>query len=82
MKRTEYIPFGRISDLLSQPNPELILLKPGAGIFSDYKVIRFASRKALEEFNKKAGLRPLIYTVVPKGCAVWQHEKEINQEVV
>ena len=75
-RRVEFIPMGRISDLMDKPGADLILLKPGEGVFSDYKVIRFSSRLALESFNKKAGLRPLVYTMVKKGCAIWKHQKE------
>jgi hypothetical protein len=72
-RRVEYVPFGRLSDV---PEPELCLMQSGPSAFGDVKVIRFASRLALESFNKKAGLRPLVYTEVPKGCAIWAHQRE------
>lgn len=75
-RRVEYVPMGRLSDV---PEPELCLTKQGKGVFSDVEVIRFASRLALESFNKKAGLRPLVYTEVPKGHAIWAHEREAAQ---
>ena len=73
-RRVEYVPFGRLSEV---PEPEFCLTKQAQGIFSDVEVIRFASRLALEAFNKKAGLRPLVYTDVPKGCAIWVHQREV-----
>ncbi len=75
--KTSFIPFGRIAELKDKPGAELILLKPGKGIFSDVKLIHFPTRHALESFNKKAGLRPLVYTEVAKGMAIHKHEKEI-----
>ena len=72
-KIVSYVPFGRLSDV---ENPELCLIKSGKGIFDNVEVIRFPSRLSLESFNKKAGLRPLVYTEDPKGCAVWAHQKE------
>jgi hypothetical protein len=73
-RRVEYVALGRLSDV---PEPELCLTKQGPSLFSEVQVIRFASRLALETFNKKAGLRPLVYTEVPKGHAIWKHEREV-----
>ena len=75
MSRVEYVPFGRLRDVKDK---ELCLTKPGKSWDSDYKIIRFASRHALEEFNKKAGLKPLVYTIVPKNMAIYAHEKEVE----
>lgn len=75
MKNTEYIPLGRIDELISRPDAYLLLLKPHKSVFGEFKVIKFKTRNALEEFNKKAGLRPVVYTIVPKNCVVWKHQK-------
>jgi hypothetical protein len=48
---------------------------PGAINF-DVTLIKFSTRKALEEFNKKAGLRPVVYTQVPRNMAVYAHESD------
>lgn len=71
-------PFGRLAELKNRPDADRLLLKPATGSFlnADYWVIPFASRKALEEFNKKARLRPVVFTEVPKNCAVWAHESD------
>lgn len=69
-------PLGRIAELVQLPDASLYLVKPGKGVFDDYQLIRFASRAALEAFNVKAQLRPLVFTIVPKGCAVHKHQRE------
>lgn len=56
-----------------RPDAELYLIKP---VGWEFKLIRFTSRKALESFNKKAGLKPLVYTQVPKNMAIWKHESD------
>ena len=71
-----FVPLGRLADLKSRPDANLLLIKPPEGIFGDFKVIPFKSRLALEEFNKRAKLRPVIYTTVPKNCAIHAHQKE------
>ena len=76
MNRIEYIPLGRLAELKDRPDANLFLIKDGKGTFSDYSVIRFSTRKALEAFNIKAGLRPIVYSIVPKGMAVHKHQKE------
>lgn len=49
------IPFGRIPDLRSLPDAELIALKPGRGVMDDYLVKRYPSRLSLETFLKNPG---------------------------
>lgn len=74
--KSEYIPFGRIPELRARPDADLLLLKPGNGVFDDWKVIRFATRKALEAFNAKAGLKPVVFTQVPLNCAIHKHQSD------
>lgn len=74
--KTRLVPFGRLLELRTRPDANLLLTKAPKGVFNDYKVIRFASRKALEEFNKRAGLKAVVPTIVPKGCAIYAHQKE------
>jgi len=76
MKRTRTDSLGEISSLRKEKDAHLYLLKPLAGFFEGYKLIRFASREALESFNKKAGLHPLVYTNVPKNMALYKHQIE------
>lgn len=75
MKRKQVVSLARLAEMQGEPGAELYLTKPVLRGF-DYEVIRFSSRKALEEFNKKAGLRPLVYTVVEKNMAIYKHQKE------
>lgn len=77
-KRKQVVYLGQLLELAKEPNANLFLLKPHASIFGGYDLIKFATREALEAFNKKAGLRPLIYSYVPKNCVAWSHEKEIT----
>lgn len=72
MKRKTYVPMGRLSEV---ENPELCLLKYPKG-FGDIEVIHFQSRKALEEFNKKANLHALVKTQVPIGYAIYLHQSD------
>lgn len=71
--RTESITLGQMSSAAKRADAELYLIKP---VGWEFKLIRFASRKALEAFNRKAGLKPLVYTQVPKNMAVWKHESD------
>jgi hypothetical protein len=73
MTRPEFIPAGRSAELLARPDAHLLLTKPRGW---DLKVIKFKSRRALEEFNKKAGLRAVVKNKVAKGCAIYGHEEE------
>lgn len=72
--KTEIVSFAQSLELKSRPDANLLLTKP-AGNY-DVKVIRFQSRLALEEFNKKAGLAAVIKTQVPLNCAVWKHQSD------
>lgn len=75
-RRKEFVALGRIQELVDAPGSELILLVPPKRLFGDYQVLRFASRAALEAFSRKNGLRPLVYTMVDKGMAVYPYERE------
>ena len=77
-RRTEVVPFGRLIDRVDCDDAHLLLRKDLPGPFGDVKLIRFASRKALEAFNKKANLRPLVYTLVPDGNVAWMHQKRAS----
>lgn len=74
--KTEHIPFGRISELKNRSDAELLLIKPGNGVFEDWTVIRFSTRKSLEAFNVKAGLKPVVFTQVPLNCVVHHHQSD------
>ncbi len=78
MKRREIVSGAEAFKLHERPDADLLLMKPlhRHAMDFDVAVIRFASRAALEAFNKKAGLRPAVFTMVKKNCAVWAHEKE------
>jgi len=81
--RTVSVPFGRLSDYLSKPDADLYLVRSGRGIFDNETLIRFSTRKALEAFSKKNGLRALVPTQVPLNCAVWpfQSDNEARREL-
>ena len=64
---------GRLNEYREKPGAELYLIKPQG---FDVVLIPFKSRLALTEFNKKAGLHPLIYDIVKKGMKVYAHQKE------
>jgi hypothetical protein len=71
MKTPQSIPFGRIPDLRSRPDAELIALKPGRGAFDDYRVKRYASRLALETFLRTPGTwYALVKTPVAPGMLI------------
>ena len=74
--RKEYVPLGRLAEWATRPDAALYLTRPGRGTFDDVELIRFSSREALETFNVRAGLRPLVYTDVPRGMAVHAHQRE------
>lgn len=49
------IPFGRLNDLRSRADADLIAYKPGVGSLDDFVLKRYASRAALESFLKNPG---------------------------
>ena len=55
MKQKRFIPFGRLSELRSEPNPELLAYRNGRGVFDDCEVMRYKSRLALKTFLSKGG---------------------------
>ena len=67
------IPAGRLDEHKCKPGAELYLIKPQG---FDVILIPFKSRLALTEFNKKAGLHPLIYDTVKRGMKLYAHQKE------
>lgn len=73
--RKEIVPLGRLPELAKREDASLLLLKPQRAGW-DYEVIHFASRLALESFNKKAGLKPVVYTQVPRNCVIYAHQSD------
>lgn len=71
--KSRRVSLGQLDDLRKAPDAELYLVKPAGW---DFDLIRFASRLALREFNKRAKLRPLVFDVVPKGTAIHAHQRE------
>lgn len=78
MDNIEFVPVGRIAELSTRQDADLLLIKQGVNIFDDYKIIKFSTRKALEEFNKHAKLTPVVFTIVPKNMVIYRHQKEVT----
>lgn len=75
--RKEQCSLADVAALAIRPDAERLLIRPIGGVFSArYDVLVFPSRPALEGFNKKAGLRPVVFTQVPINCVVWKHESD------
>ena len=72
--RTEIVSFARSLELKNRPDAHLLLIKPCKDW--DVRVIRFATRKALEAFNQKAGLKAVIPTQVKMNMKIWKHESD------
>lgn len=70
------VSFAESLSLKNRPDAHLLLTKQGRGFDFDVQVISFSTRKALEEFNKKAGLHAVIPTQVPLGCAIYAHQSD------
>jgi hypothetical protein len=72
------VSFADSLQLSKREDASLLLLAKSktAGMNFDVTVIRFATRCALEAFNKKAGLRAVVKTQVAKNCAVYAHESD------
>jgi hypothetical protein len=49
-KLPKFCPMGRLSDLASRADADLIAYTVGAGFAADYAIKRYASRAALEAF--------------------------------
>jgi hypothetical protein len=62
-----------LHEAAQSPGAELYLTKPRGW---EFELIPFKSRLALTEFNKRAGLRPLVYDVVRKGMKIHAHQRE------
>jgi hypothetical protein len=50
--RAEFIPTSRLSDLLQRPNPELYAYSLQGHLGETARVVKYASRRALESFCK------------------------------
>lgn len=70
------VSFADSLKLRERPDADLLLTKSRSGFDFDVDVIRFASRSALEAFNRKAGLSAVVLTQVPLGCAVHAHQSD------
>jgi hypothetical protein len=72
-----FVSFAESMQLHLRPDAALLLTKPTTSSRSfDVQVIRFASRKALEAFNKKANLNAVIKTQTPLNCAIYRHQSD------
>lgn len=69
------ISFAASLGLKEHPDAALLLTKPCERGF-DVQVISFTTRKALEEFNKKANWHAVIKTQVPLNCAIYKHQSD------
>lgn len=80
MTKTKIISFADYINLKNDPEADLYLVKPvsSVGLNFDMKVIKFSTRHALEEFNKKANLDSVIKTKVQKGMKLYKHEIEVE----
>lgn len=70
------VSFAKSLELAAREDASLLLLANPSPSGFDVVVIRFATRKALEAFNKKANLRAVIKTQVPKNCVIYRHESD------
>jgi hypothetical protein len=68
------VSFADSLTLKARPDARLLLMKQCRGF--DVQVISFSTRKALEAFNKKAGLHAVIPTQVPMNCAIYPHQSD------
>lgn len=79
MKRKELVTFGEYINLSSREDAHLLLVKPApfsSLMANDFEVIRFPSRLALEQFNKKANLSAVVKTQVPLNCVIYKHQSD------
>lgn len=79
MTKTKIVSFAQYLNLKNDPDANLYLVKPlsNVGLNFDVKVIKFSTRLALEEFNKKANLHSVIKTPVSKGMKLYKHQVEV-----
>ena len=68
------VSFSQFLELKKRPDAHLLLTKPFGEW--DVAVISFSTRKALEEFNKKANLNAVIKTQVPLNCVLYRHQSD------
>lgn len=55
MKLPSSVPFGRLNELRAHPEASLVAYLVPSGLFTDYRLKRYASRLALETFLKRGG---------------------------
>lgn len=75
------IPFAQVATLKDRQDADRLLIRarPSLDPFNcDYEVISFASRIALEAFNKKADLKAVVLTQVPLNCAIYRHQSDAD----
>ena len=71
MNLPKSIPLGRLNELRSRPDAELIAYRHGRGLFDDCGLLKFKSRKALEAFLKNDGpLQALVKTPTERNMLV------------
>lgn len=69
------ISFAASTELHKRDDAHLLLIKPLKTLY-DVSVIKFSTRKALEEFNKKSNLVAVVKTQVPINCAIYKHQSD------
>jgi len=68
--RVETVCLGRLHELKTRPDAELLAVRTPDAIFGEYQVMRYKSRKALETFLKNPGKwRAVVFNKVPRGMA-------------
>ena len=79
MKMPRSVPSGRLGDLLGREDAERIAYVVPVGLFAEYTVKRFASRKALEVFCRHGSkMHALVKTPVRPSMLV---NRNIQTEV-
>lgn len=60
------LPLGRLADLRARPDAELIAYTIPVGLFAEYRLTRYASRRALEAFCRDGSAHhALVKTPTP-----------------
>ena len=72
MKLPQSVPFGRLDDLRTRPDADLITYRMGSGAWiTDCELVKFKSRKALEAFLKNDGpLHALVKTPTDRNMLI------------
>lgn len=81
MRKSRFVPSGRLQDLADEPDAYLLAYSIPVGMWQDYKITRYNSREALRRFCRDGSAHhALIKDQVPPGMMTNRNtQREVRQ---